>query len=266
MANNFRKKLLENRDKDIRTLMVEQRFNKLFYEKPDIRGELRFMKLLLNREGEAQERYGLHLSAIMASRKKFCLREQVLSLFFKQEQDENINVGLKRIFVEGESIHEKWQRLFIRGGLGLPENMDRPRFVEKYDLFYTPDAAIDILRMEDVPVEIKSMNTSTFKKQVGHPSGESQLNMYQFFERKPTGIVLMEDKNTQDFKVKITTFNKEKAKPYITRLKETREAKQTFIQAKKLPARICEGCNSKRALECNMRSACYGVGIGRIKL
>lgn len=266
MASKFIKRLNENKDKDIRSLMVEQRFNKLFFEKPDVKRELKFLKLLLNREGETQERYGLHLSAIMASRKKFCLREQVLSLFFKQEQDENISVGLKRIYEEGDSIHQKWQRLFIRGELGLPENMDRPRFIEKYDLQYTPDAAINILRMEDVLVEIKSMNTFSYKKQSGHPTGEKQLNMYMLFEKKEPGIVLMEDKNTQDFKVRIINYDKEKARPYIVRLKETREAKQMFIESKKLPARICEGCNSKRALECNMRAACYGVGMGRIKL
>ena len=148
------------RKNGMKEAIIEQKLNTLFFKKRDPKGEVEFIDLLLNREGERGERYGLHASAMLASENEFCLREQVLSLFYKQIQGENIPVNLKRIFEEGNAIHEKWQRMFIRGGIGKPTNMDRSRFKKKYDLSYTPDAQIDILNCEDVPVEIKSMNIS----------------------------------------------------------------------------------------------------------
>src|SRR5690554_4867812 len=111
---------LKNQSKGIKIdseqLVIEQTLNKLFYLKPNIEEEIRFLKI--KRGADASDRFGLHASAILAGEKEFCYREQVLSLFYKQAQGENVPIGLKRIFEEGDAIHEKWQRLFIRGGLG----------------------------------------------------------------------------------------------------------------------------------------------------
>lgn len=246
--------------------MIEQKFNSLFFEKPLVTEELRFLELLLKREGERQERYGLHASAMLVGEKEFCLREQVLSLFFKQNQGENIQAGLKRIFAEGDSIHQKWQRLFIRGKIGSYKNMDRPRFNKKYDLSFTPDAQIDILQCEDVPVEIKSMNTYAFKHATGHPSGEKQLNFYCVFLQKPWGILLLEDKNTQEFKVFIIEKSVKKARPYLDRLVIIQDAKNEFLESGTLPAKKCKSCDEKKAMQCNMRDACWKIGKGRKKL
>ena len=46
---------------------------------------------------------------------------QVLSLIYRQLQGEQLPVGLMRIFEEGNAIHEKWQRLFIRAGYSKAE-------------------------------------------------------------------------------------------------------------------------------------------------
>ena len=93
---------------------LEKILNKMFYLEKNIDEEVAFVKQVMTRGLENQERVGLHASAIIVSDKQFCTRQQVLSLLYKQLQGEQIPIGLKRIFEEGNAIHEKWQRMFIR--------------------------------------------------------------------------------------------------------------------------------------------------------
>ena len=262
---DFKKMLKSAQTGDLRQAMLEQKLSSLFYVKRNPKEEARFIQMLLEREGETQERVGLHASAMLEGDKEFCLRQQVLSLLFKQNQNENIAPNLVRIFEEGNCIHQKWQRLFIAAGLGRPEDMDRHRFIKKYELSYTPDARIHIFG-EDVLVEIKSMNTYAFQKAKGHPSGEKQLNFYLCREKLDWGFVLAEDKNTQEFKVFIVKQDFEADAKYRERLKKIQITKQKFIETHKMPKGACTDCNCKKALKCNMRDACFNIGMGRIKL
>ena len=250
---------------NLKGMMLEQKLASLFYVKRDPEEESRFIKILLEREGANQERVGLHASAMLESDNEFCLRQQVLSLLYKQIQNENVPAGLARVFEEGNCIHQKWQRLFIAAGLGKPEDMDRHRFIKKYELNYTPDARIHIFG-EDVLVEIKSMNTYAFQKAKGHPSGEKQLNFYLCLEKLPWGFVLAEDKNTQDFKVFIVKQDRKAAQQYLDRLVDIKEAKEYFLGSRKMPKRKCKNCDCKQAQKCNMRDACFNIGMGRIRL
>lgn len=254
---------------DMSALLLEQSLNKLFYVSPDYELELRMLKKQKAQAQQSGDRYGLHLSAIIASDNEFCYKEQLLSLFYKQLQGSHIGINLKRIFREGESIGEKWQRLFVSGGMGSIDDMDITRFIEKYDLSYTPDAIIKVAGKRTI-VEIKSMNTLQFKKATSHPSGRKQLRMYMFFEKCRNGFVLVEDKNTQEFKVFPEvygeTFTKDDIRPYIERLKQIQEYKNNFVKCKKVPKGICNSPTCKRALKCNMKDACWNIGIGRVKL
>ena len=244
-------------------LFIQQKLNKLFYIQSDYKREI----LMLKEQAKlkSSDRYGLHASAILASDNKFCYREQVLSLFYKQAQGENIPIGLKRIFEEGNFIGEKWQRLFIRGNLGDYCDMDISRFNDVYDLSFTPDIVATIGKYKYV-VEVKSQNTFSFKKQKGHPGGELQCLFYQFLEGIHRGFVLVEDKNTQAFKVLMVKYEPTKLEKYIDRLEMIQTYKKKFIVHKKAPKRICNSSSCKRAEECGMRDACFNVGIGRIKL
>lgn len=252
-------------------LLLEQTLNKLFYVQPDYEKELEMLKFQKAQAQQRGDRVGLHCSAIIVSENEFCYRQQVLSLFFKQLQGEQISLHLKRIFKEGDYIGEKWQRLFISGGLGIKEDMDVSRRIDKYDLSYTPDAEIIVANTKWV-VETKSMNTFSFKKADSHPSGRKQLRMYMFFERIKHGFVLAEDKNDQQFKVFIEvygeTFTKDDILPYIERLEGVQSYKQEFIQTGKMVKRHpdCTSPTCKRASKCSMRDACFNCGMGRIKL
>ena len=179
---------------------LEHKLNALHYLDKNIPKELQFLKSVMTRGQETAERKGLHASAIIVSDDKFCYRQQVLSLFYKQAQGEQVPVGLKRIFSEGDAIHEKWQRLFIRGGYAEPLDCDYSRFNEEFDLSYTPDIICNIDGVKMVG-EIKSVNTFQFKKQKYHASGRKQLQLYMYLTDIHDGFVLCEDKNTQEIKV-----------------------------------------------------------------
>lgn len=251
---------------------IEHMLNELFYLDKNIPKELEFLKSVMTRGAETQERKGLHASAMIVSDDKFCYRQQVLSLFYKQLQGEQTSVGLKRIFAEGDAIHEKWQRLFIRGGLCKPLDCDYSRFAEDFDLSYTPDIICQIPvnysltgvydeKVEKVPyiVEIKSVNTFTYKKQKYHASGRKQCQLYMYLTGIHNGIVLCDDKNTQEFKVYKYEYNPNEIKKEIRRLEQVQEYKRQLLEQKKLVKRHekCTGYTSKKAQECPMRDICF---------
>lgn len=258
---------------------IEELLNNLFYLDKNIPEELKFLKSVMTRGAETTERKGLHASAVIVSDDKFCYRQQLLSLFYKQLQGEQTPIGLKRIFSEGDAIHEKWQRLFIRGGLCKPLDCDYSRFAEEYDLSYTPDIICslpidmkltsvydDSVPKEPYVVEIKSVNTFTFKKQKYHASGRKQCQLYMYLTGIHKGIVLCDDKNTQEFKVYKYEYNPSEIAPYIRRLEQIQEYKQRLLKKHKMVARHskCIGYNCKKAQECPMREVCYKKNKERI--
>ena len=246
---------------------IEKLFNSLFYAKKNMDEEVKFVKQMFTRGGDSHERYGLHTSAIIVGEDKFCFREQVLSLLYKQAQGENVPQNLIRIFEEGNAIHEKWQRLFIRGGLGVAEDMDFSKFYDEYEVGYTPDAILTIKGKKYV-VEIKSVNTYQFQKMTSHPTASKQVQMYMHFTGIHDGIILCEDKNTQQFKVFLVKYNPEVVAPYLERLEAVKYYKQRVLEEGKMVKR-CEQCTSKvskRAIGCAMRDACWNCGKGRVRL
>lgn len=258
---------------------IEKLLNSLFYLDKDIPKELKFLKSVMTRGQETTERRGLHASAMIVSDDKFCYRQQVLSLFYKQLQGEQTPIGLKRIFSEGDAIHEKWQRLFIRGGLCEPLDCDFSRFAEEFDLSYTPDIICAIpedYKLESVHddsvkkipyvVEIKSVNTFTFKKQKYHASGRKQCQLYMYLTGIHNGIVLCDDKNTQEFKVYKYEYNPTEIAPYISRLERVQEFKDRLLNRNKIVKRHekCSGYNCKMAASCPMHDVCYGRSKERL--
>lgn len=246
--------------------VLEQKLNKLFYLDKDIPNELKFLKSVMTRGQETTERKGLHASAVIVSDDKFCYRQQVLSLFYRQLQGEQTEVGLKRIFSEGDAIHEKWQRLFIRGGYAKPLDCDYSLFNEEFDLSYTPDIICEIDGVKSV-VEIKSVNTYSFKKGKEHPSGKKQCLLYMYLTGIDQGIVLQDDKNTQEFRVNIYKPDYSIVKPYIARLEKIQYYKHRLMDRGKLVKRHerCTGYMCKMAQSCPMRDVCYGKSKERLE-
>ena len=260
-----KEKNVERKENAIEKLIIEKTLNSLFYAPKKMEEELDFVKQMFTRGAGSDERVGLHASAIIVGENDFCYRQQVLSLLYKQTQGSEVPQQLKRIFEEGNAIHEKWQRLFIRGGLGKPEDMDRTRRIKKYELSFTPDAIITIAGKKYV-VEIKSMNPIAFKHATSHPSGEKQCQLYMHFTGIPRGFVLAECKGTQQFKVFLLEYDHKVVRPFLSRLQEVKAMKNNMLKRKEIPVRKCKNCDTKRAQSCSMKDACFNVGIGRIRL
>ena len=263
---------------------LEGILNKMFYLDKNIELETKFVHDVMTRGLESQERKGLHASAIIdKGDDSFCLRQQVLSLLYKQLQGEQLPVNTMRIFEEGNAVHEKWQRLFIRAGYAKPQTLDRTRFDADYQLGFTPDIVCRIPEFYDGAMvgEIKSMNSFAFQKQDEHPSGKKQLYLYMHELIKQAklkgkwngkdylkGFVLMDSKNNQDFRVCVYDYDYELVKPYVERLDQIASECEKFKKKGKLPAKHmdCTSYMCDKADKCPMKDACFERGMGRVEL
>lgn len=249
---------------------LERILNATFYLERNIEEEAKFVKQVMTRGAETQERVGLHASALIAGEKDFCLRQQVLSLIYRQLQGEQIEVGLKRIFEQGNAIHEKWQRLFIRAGYSTADDLDVTQFNEEYKISFTPDIICRIPEFYDGEMigEIKSVNTFQFQKMTKHPSAYKQCQWYMFLTGIKKGFVLSEDKNTQDFKVEVYDFDSELIAPFQDRAEQIKYYYNRVLNEHKMVARPsdCKSSDCKRCSKCAMREACWNIGKGKIKI
>lgn len=272
LISNIKKEAQGNRTKiqSSEAAQLEKILNATFYLEKDIEKETEFIHQVMTRGAETQERIGLHASALIVGEKDYCARQQVLSLLYKQLQGEQVNIDLKRIFEEGNAVHEKWQRLFIRAGYADPSGLDVTQYNAKYMVNYTPDIICTIPEFYDGPMigEIKSVNHFQFQKMVRHPSAHKQLQLYLLLTGIKKGFVLCDDKNTQEFKLEVYELNPKASAPYMERLDEIRYYYKRAINEKKMIKRpdTATGPTCKRCSKCPMRDACYNIGMGRIRI
>jgi hypothetical protein len=249
---------------------LEKILNRLFYLDKNVEEETKFVKHVMTRGLETQERVGLHASAFIVSDKEFCIRKQVLSLIYKQEQGHEVPVGLKRIFEEGNCVHEKWQRLFIRGGYSKTEDLDFTRMNEEYHISFTPDIICRIPEFHDglMISEVKSVNTFQFKKMDKHPSGFKQLQWYMYLTGIHKGFTLCDDKNCQDFKAMVYDYDPKEVATYIERADAINYYYDKVYLEGRMVKRHKEATspNCKKCNDCVMKDACWNVGKGKIKL
>lgn len=250
--------------------VLEKIFNRMFFLPKDVEQETRFVNMVMTRGTDTQERIGLHASALIKGDKDFCLRQQVLSLLYRQLQGEQISVGLKRVFEEGNAIHEKWQRMFIRAGYSTPWTLDVTKFNKKYRISYTPDIICEIPEFYNGKMvgELKSVNTFQFQKMTRHPSAWKQLQWYMYLTGIYKGFVLSEDKNTQDFKVEVYDFDSTIVAPFIDRAEQIKFYYNRVLKEKKMVKRPKDAKDSEcnRCKECALKNACWNIDGGGIRL
>ena len=245
--------------------------NQAFFLEKDIEGEIAFLRMVMTRGAETQERVGLHASNMLKGDKDFCMRFQVLSLLYHQTQGEEVSPGLKRIFEEGNAIHEKWQRLFIRAGWSDPMELDYTQYNEKYMMSFTPDIICRIPEFwdgEDAIGEIKSVNTFQFKKMARHPSAWKQCQWYMHLTGIRHGFVLNEDKNTQDFKVELYEYDPAAVEPWADRADAIMEYYHRAVDDRRMVKRPewAKGPSCKRCEGCALRDACWKLNGGGRRL
>ena len=285
LIDNIKKEAMGNRTKiqSSDATELEKILNNLFYLDKNIEEETKFVEQVMTRGLESQERVGLHASAMLVGEKEFCLRAQVLSLIYKQSQGEQVPVGLMRIFKQGDAIHEKWQRMFIRGNYGSARDMDRTRVCDEYMLSYTPDLDVKIPEFFEGRMigEIKSVNTYQFQRMTKHPSAWKQAQWYMHLcinklkklgkwngKDYTKGFVLSEDKNTQDFKIEVYDYDSSLVAPFVDRAESIMYYYNRVYEQHKMVPRPKDATSPecKRCKDCFMREACWGIGKGKIKI
>lgn len=249
---------------------LEKILNATFYLDKNINEEAKFVKQVMTRGQESQERVGLHASSLIVGDKDFCVRQQVLSLIYKQLQGEQINVGLMRIFEQGNAIHEKWQRLFIRAGYSKASDLDVTQFNDAYKISFTPDIICSIPEFYDGKMigEIKSVNTFQFQRMVKHPSAWKQCQWYMYLTGIHKGFVLSEDKNTQDFKIEVYDYDPSIVAPFIDRAEAIKYYYNKLMKQHKMVQRpdSVKSSDCKRCKDCPMRLSCWNLEGGKIKI
>lgn len=249
---------------------LEKILNNTFYLDKNIEEETKFVQQVMTRGADSQERVGLHASALITGEKDFCLRQQVLSLLYKQLQGEQVSVGLMRIFEQGNAIHEKWQRLFIRAGYSRYYELDKTQFNDKYKISFTPDIICTIPEFYDGKMigEIKSVNTYQFQNMSRHPSAWKQCQWYMYLTGIHKGFVLSEDKNTQDFKVEIYDFDQSIVDEFVDRAEQIKHYYNRVIKEHKMVKRPKDAKKPecKRCEQCALRNACWNINGGGIRI
>lgn len=285
LIDDIKKEALGNKTKiqSSEASRLEKIFNNMFYLDKDVEEETKFVKQVMTRGLDSQERVGLHASAMLVGEKDFCLRAQVLSLIYKQLQGQHISPGLIRIFEQGNAIHEKWQRLLIRAKYGKANDMDYTRFCKEYMLSYTPDIVCEIPEFFEGKMigEIKSVNTYQFQRMTHHPSAWKQCQWYMHLCIKQAkedgkwngvdftkGFVLSEDKNTQEFKIEVYDYDPVKVEPFAERVDSIMFGYNKVFEEHKMVARPkdAKSPDCKRCNECFMKEACWNIGNGRVRL
>jgi len=220
-----------------------------------------FNKLFQKWNVEKQkDREGLHASNIIEPDETFCFREHVLGYYYRAPLVNNNSwIHLLRIFLEGWYVHKKWQYLFTVGGIS--KIIERGHMNKFWDFHFTPDAIITILNKR-VVVEIKSHSMIGFDKLVSPPvNAVRQAQMYMHFTGIPWGLILVENKNNQEFKVWMIEYDPEILKPFLERLLYLRKLILIFKQDGRLPKKLdrCdfEGEKNPRAKSCGMCTLCF---------
>lgn len=244
--------------------------NNAFLLQHDIDNEVKFLKMVMTRGSDTQERVGLHASSMLVSDSAFCCRQQVLSLVYRQVQKDNVSIPLLRIFEEGNAIHEKWQRLFIRAGWSKWDQLDFTQYCDEYKMSFTPDIICKIPEFYDGEMigEIKSVNTFQYKRMTRHPSAWKQCQWYMHMTGLKKGFVLCEDKNNQEFKLEVYDYDPSSIEQFIDRADEVIERYNRLVNDHKMVGRPNDASSPdcKRCKECAMRDACWNIGMGRIKI
>lgn len=191
--------------------------------------------------------------------KSDCNRFRVLSHFYKSNI---VFHGAKQaaIWQQGNDFHKRWQDAFLRAGVAL--DIERTHIETYWDVQFHPDAIID-LDGEPTIVELKGYNEREYIREI---TGEKapmdaivQCNIYMWMTGIHRGIVIVENKNTQDFTCWPLHYNSELTKLQEAALNLDKQLCDIHVQSGALPKKlaICENYEDERPCSCRYRDVCF---------
>lgn len=131
-----------------------------------------------------------------------------------------IEPKLARIFACGNSLHERYVKLFTEMRILVAAEID----AVKEDFLHGRLDCIITDRKQNYIVELKSCNMWTFNKLVQPISKDYlQIQFYMYYTNIPQGIILYENKNDQSIKCYDVKLDKELVEKTIKTLKKLKE-------------------------------------------
>lgn len=201
-----------------------------------------------------------HASAILAPESEWCLRRHVLTALYPEAvarpEVKPWSAHTNAVFLNGWVLHEKWQKLFTEHGQVV--EVEASHFDETRFLHFTPDAIIEFGGQPYV-VEIKGYKASTFEKldESGNPPQAAwhQANLYCHMLEIERAIILVENKDTQEYKVWVIQCDVELARKYTDRM----YAVNAKVVTGHTPARVCGSCRDRMAEKCPVKKLCFST-------
>lgn len=234
---------------NIREQMVWDRFDKLYQEWNAAKGD----------------REGIHVSSVIKSETEFCIRQMVLMQYHQQEPLP-LHGRTLRIFAQGWAIHQKWQALFVAGGIA--EEVETTHYHEGTGASYTPDAIIRIGKRCYI-VEIKSMNAAAYNSMKSvHQDARIQANVYMYLTGIRQAIILVENKDDQEYKLWIIDYEPNVVRPFVKRFGMIQAYLSLYERENRLPKRHirCPLEATPKAKSCPVRAACFAGKFDRQRL
>jgi len=205
---------------------------------------------------------------------------------------EQLGLATSMIFENGWDLHRRWQRVFLKHGnvvwtaatpeqmdgnshgklidgkLYLPE-LDLTHFDKIRNVYFSPDAIL-WFGGEKYTVEIKGIKDQSYQELTDDLEqacaanetvckAREQVNLYLHLLGLSRGIILVENKSNQDFRLWVVEYSQERAWRYTNRLNEIK-GRVLLVRshgASKLPLRCCQSANDGRARACSMRTKCF---------
>jgi hypothetical protein len=199
-----------------------------------------------------------HASAILAPENEWCLRRHVLTALYPESvervEQKPWTALQNAVFLNGWMLHEKYQRLFAEYGNVI--EVETSHFDETRFLYFTPDAIIEFGGVPYV-VEIKGYKQETWQNldEAGAPpqAAHAQCNLYCHILEIQYGIILVENKNTQEIKAWVIERDPTLAREYTDRCYQVKGK----VATKSIPERACSSCKDRRAEKCPVRNFCF---------
>lgn len=230
--------------------------------------ELEMRDMLRHEQADKPLRTGVHASNILVPESDWCLRRWVLTERFPEraEKPESMPWEWKShlVFESGWDLHQTLQQLFLNQGVAVFNSelhdyeLDLTHLDEEFQLHFSPDAIIEWAGTRYV-VEIKGYKQETYAEMLADPkpphAAHMQCNLYLHFLRMRWGIILVVNKNTQDFFIRVIEYDRALAMPYLDRLFALKTKRVTGNNL--VPGRKCSSASDPLARGCPMRRLCF---------
>lgn len=175
--------------------------------------------------------------------------------------------GANIAYIPTAELNKRDDLMEINGKLYAPE-LDLTHYDAERGLYFSPDAIIDFGPHRYV-VEIKGLKQESYQKlsddllesiQADQTVAKAriQANFYMHLLKLERGIILIENKSNQDFRLYVTEYDESLCNEQVQRIYEVKKYVTLCSKGKSaLPARTCQSVNDPRARKCPMKSVCF---------